>query len=280
MALKPPENLARLRAWPGDADVAVALTFDVDAESAWLGEGPEYERRLTTLSQAGYGPVRGLGRILDLLDAHGIKSTFYVPGHTADHYPGSVSEILERGREVGHHGYLHRGTDGLDAAGQRAELEQGLEALARLGVRPHGYRSPSWELTLETLAFLGEMGFSYESSMMRDDRPYWVDAGGRPLLELPGHWSLDDWPFLGYTAYHGGLLTDPQAVERIWLEEFASAREEDGRLVTYTMHPEVIGRGYCLRMLERIIVAMRQQGRPWFTTHAEVAALAEPAGSG
>ena len=50
------------------------------------------------------------------------------------------------------------------------------------------------------------MGFSYESSMMRDDRPYWVDAGGRPLLELPGHWSLDDWPFLGYTAYHGGLL--------------------------------------------------------------------------
>ena len=136
-ASKPPENLARLRAWPGDADVAVALTFDVDAESAWLGEGPEYERRLTTLSQAGYGPVRGLGRIFDLLDAHGIKSTFDVPGHTADHYPGSVSEILERGHEVGHHGYLHRGTDGLDAASQRAELEQGLEALARLGVRPH-----------------------------------------------------------------------------------------------------------------------------------------------
>jgi peptidoglycan-N-acetylglucosamine deacetylase len=275
MALPPPEHLARLRAWPGDADIAVALTFDVDAESAWLGEGPEYERRLTTLSQAGYGPVRGLGRILDLLDAHGIRSTFYVPGHTADHYPDSVTEILERGHEVGHHGYLHRGTDGLDASGQRAELEQGLDALARLGVRPHGYRSPSWELTPETLAFLGEMGFSYESSMMRDDRPYWVDAGGRPLLELPGHWSLDDWPFLGYTAYSGGQLADPRAVERIWLEEFASARGEDGRLVTYTMHPEVMGRGYCLRMLERIIVAMRDQGRPWFTTHAEVAALAE-----
>ena len=280
MALRPPENLARLRAWPGDADVAVALTFDVDAESAWLGEGPEYERRLTTLSQAGYGPVRGLGRILDLLDAHDITSTFYVPGHTADHYPDSVSEIIERGHEVGHHGYLHRGTDGLDACRQRAELEQGLEALSRLGVRPHGYRSPSWELTPETLAFLGEMGFSYESSMMRDDRPYWVDAGGRPLLELPGHWSLDDWPFLGYTAYQGGLLADPQAVERIWLEEFASAQAEDGRLVTYTMHPEVIGRGYCLRMLERIIVTMRDHGRPWFTTHAEIAALAAPPGSG
>ncbi len=216
MALRPPETLAQLRAWPGDADVAVALTFDVDAESAWLGEGPAYERRLTTLSQAGYGPVRGLGRILDLLDAQEIKSTFYVPGHTADHF------------------------------------------------------------TPETLAFLGEMGFSYDSSLMRDDRPYWENSGGQPLLELPVHWSLDDWPFFGYTAYHGGLLADPQAVERIWLEEFAAARA-DGRLVTYTMHPEVIGRGYCLRMLERIILAMRDHGQPWFATHAEIAALAQPA---
>jgi hypothetical protein len=44
---------AQLQAWPGGADVAVALTFDVDAESAWLGAGHEYASRLTTLSQAG-----------------------------------------------------------------------------------------------------------------------------------------------------------------------------------------------------------------------------------
>jgi hypothetical protein len=26
--------------WPGGAQVAVALTFDVDGEAPWLGEGP------------------------------------------------------------------------------------------------------------------------------------------------------------------------------------------------------------------------------------------------
>ena len=38
------DTAAVFGAWPGDAEVAVALTFDVDGEAAWLGEGPEYGR--------------------------------------------------------------------------------------------------------------------------------------------------------------------------------------------------------------------------------------------
>src|SRR5215471_20939880 len=130
---------AQFPAWPDGAEVAVALTFDVDGEAPWLSEGPEYARRLTMLSQARFGPARGLGRILALLDELSVTATFYVPGHTADQHPGAVEAILAGGHEVGHHGYLHRGTDGLDAAAQRAELEEGLTALGKLGVRPDGY---------------------------------------------------------------------------------------------------------------------------------------------
>jgi peptidoglycan/xylan/chitin deacetylase (PgdA/CDA1 family) len=259
--------------WPGGAEVAVALTFDVDGQAPWLSEGPEYTRRLSTLSQGRFGPERGLGRILELLAGLGLPATFYVPGHTADQHPGAVAAILAGGHEVAHHGYLHRGTDGLDAAAQRAELEEGLVALDRAGVRPEGYRSPGWELTPPTLDLLAELGFSYESSLMADDRPYWVSSAGRPLLELPGHWSLCDWPYFGYTPYHGGLLADPAAVERIWLDEYESARQE-GRVLTLTMHPEAIGRGYLARMLERVVTAMLDRGRPWFATHAQIAALA------
>ena len=260
-------------AWPGGAEVAVALTFDVDGEAPWLGEGIHNERRLTLLSQGRYGPVRGLGRILDLLAELDIRATFYVPGHTADHHPEAVTAILAGGHEVGHHGYLHLGTEDLDAGGQRGELEAGLAALARHGVRPAGYRSPGWELTPETLALLAGLGFTYDSSLMADDRPYWETSGTEPLLELPGHWSLCDWPFFGWTPYHGGLLADPARVERIWLEEYESARQEH-RAITYTMHPEAIGRGYLLRMLRRVITGMLDRGRPWFATHAQIAALA------
>ena len=85
---------ARFPAWPGDAEVAVALTFDVDGEAPWLSEGPEYARRLTTLSQGRFGPARGLGRILTLLAGLDVTATFYVPGHTADQHPGAVEAIL------------------------------------------------------------------------------------------------------------------------------------------------------------------------------------------
>jgi hypothetical protein len=125
----------------------------------------------------------------------------------------------------------------------------------------------------ETLGMLPVFGFGYDSSLMADDRPYWEISGSAPLLELPGHWSLCDWPYFGFTPYHGGLLADPAAVERIWIEEFESARAEH-RLVTYTMHPEAIGRGYLIRLLDRVITEMVERGRPWFATHAQIAALA------
>jgi len=266
---------AKFPGWPDGADSAVALTFDVDGEAPWLGEGTEYSRRLTALSQGRFGPQRGLGRVLALLAEHGITATFYVPGHTADHHPDAMAAILAAGHEVAHHGYLHLASEGLDAGGQRAELERGLTALGKHGIRPLGYRSPGWELMPETLGMLAELGFGYDSSLMADDRPYWVASGSAPLLELPGHWSLCDWPYFGWTPYHGGLLADPARVESIWLEEFESARAER-RLVTYTMHPEAVGRGYLIRMLDRVITAMRERGSPWFVTHAEIAALARP----
>jgi peptidoglycan/xylan/chitin deacetylase (PgdA/CDA1 family) len=102
-----------------------------------------------------------------------------VPGHTADHHPDAVAAILAGGHEVGHHGYLHRSSETLDVSGQRAELEQGLTALGRHGVRPLGYRSPGWELTPDTLGMLAELGFSYDS-VRRQERRSPGDWTGSP----------------------------------------------------------------------------------------------------
>ena len=87
-------------AWPGSADVAVSLTFDVDAEAGWIGTGRPYEHRLTALSEARYGVVRGLPRIMDLLRSHDVRGTFFVPGLTAQRYPDAVAAIVAAGREL------------------------------------------------------------------------------------------------------------------------------------------------------------------------------------
>jgi hypothetical protein len=63
--------------FPGGASTAVSLTVDVDAEAGWLGEGAEYSRRLTILSEGRYGVVRGIPRILELLRRYEIPATFF-----------------------------------------------------------------------------------------------------------------------------------------------------------------------------------------------------------
>jgi peptidoglycan/xylan/chitin deacetylase (PgdA/CDA1 family) len=260
-------------AWPRAAEVAVSLTFDVDAESGWLQAGPEYERRLSTLSDARYGVVRGLPRILSLLDQLEVPATFYIPGDTAIRHTAALQSILAAGHEVGHHGHRHLASHTIDAATQRAEMVDGLAALREhLGVEPRGYRSPAWELTPDTFELLLEFGFAYDSSCMGDDRPYLEQLDGRTLFEFPVHWHLDDWPYLAWHPSTSGNLTPPSQVKEMWLAEFEVAAAER-RHITYTMHPEVTGRGLRAVMLNDLIVEMRERANVWFASHREVHAF-------
>ena len=134
--------------WPDGKRCAVALTFDEDGECVPLIYDPENaNRRLTLQSEATYGPNVGIPRILDLLDQHGIRASFFIPGFIAEHHPDLVREMIARGHEVGHHGYLHERPDFVDEDEEERIMIRGLEVLESItGVRPVGYRSPAWEL--------------------------------------------------------------------------------------------------------------------------------------
>jgi peptidoglycan/xylan/chitin deacetylase (PgdA/CDA1 family) len=245
---------------PGGA--TVCLTFDVDAEAGLGADAQAAAGLLSTLSERRFGAVRGLPRILDLLAALELPATFYVPGATVERHRDSIAAIVEAGHEVGHHGHLHLRDADLSPAERRAEIERGLAALGLIGVVPEGYRSPAWELTAETLELLSEHGFRYDSSCMGDDRPYWEGK----MLELPVHWSLDDWPFFGLGPGRAG---DVELWRRTWAAELDQAAEE-GRLVTLTMHPEIIGRGYRISALAELLRDTRERGLR-FACHRDVA---------
>ncbi|MGE0066580.1 MAG: polysaccharide deacetylase [Solirubrobacterales bacterium] len=262
--------------WPGGAAVAVSFSFDVDAESGFLGEGDEYARRITALSEGAFGVRRGVPRILELLARWRVPATFFVPGDTAERHPGLCSTLLEAGHEIGHHGYLHLRSDKVSAEAQRLEVERGLAALAAAGAPvPRGYRSTSWELTPETFALLREHGFAYDSSCMGDDRPYLQEWEGERILELPVHWSLDDWPRFGWMIDGGGNVADVAELLSAWLGEYRAARSE-GRHVTFTMHPEVIGRAYRFSAFETLVETIAADHGVWFARLDEVAAHVGP----
>jgi peptidoglycan-N-acetylglucosamine deacetylase len=202
-----------------------------------------------------------------VLAEHGVAGTFYVPGAVAERDAGLVREIAAAGHEVGHHGHRHLPAHTLDADAQREEIERGLAALQDcLGMRVSGYRSPAWELTPITLALLGEHGFTHDSSLMGDDRPHRLHAGERTLAELPVHWSLDDVPYLAWAPETGGHLGHPDALLAAWIAEHDAA-EREHRHLTYTMHPEIIGRAGRIDLLRRVLDHLHTHHTPTHTHH-------------
>jgi len=255
--------------------VAVALTFDFDAESVWLGAmGTDTP---SALSRGAYGATEGVPRILQLLAEYDLPATFFIPGDTAERHPGETRAIADGGYEIGHHGYLHEPPTTLTEPEERRMIERGLEALlAVTGQTPTGYRSPSWELSRSTYRLLAEYGLTYDASQLGADRPYWVeDQGVRTgIVELPGAWELTDsahFLFSYFPEYRVGLAA-PSAVAEIWRGDFDGAYEEGGDICyILTMHPQIIGRHHRMRMLRGLLEHILSHDGVWFTTMAGLA---------
>lgn len=261
--------------WPENVRAAAAFTFDVDAESGVLSFAPEAADRLSVMSHQSYGPLHGVPRLLRILERNGIRSTFFVPGYTADRYPDVVRAIADAGHEIAHHGYLHESVIGMTEAQEREAIERGLESLERItGQRPAGYRAPMWELNYRSPGLLGEYGFAYDSSLFDSDVPYVIDAGGqRTLVEIPIQWSLDDWEQYAYLPdlTGSGLIESPTKVTEMWRLELDAAHAE-GTTFVLTNHPFLSGRPSRARALEELIQYAKQLDGVWVASLGEIAA--------
>ena len=125
-------------------DFLVCITFDYDNVSSTIARGGITP---TLLSRGEFG-VTGASRIVDLLAAEQVPSTWFIPGHTIETYPASVAAVRDAGCEIEHHGWTHRVPSTLTREQENEELVRGIEAIQTLtGRRPIGYRSPAWDLS-------------------------------------------------------------------------------------------------------------------------------------
>jgi peptidoglycan/xylan/chitin deacetylase (PgdA/CDA1 family) len=249
-----------------DPHLSVAITVDHDAISDSIRRGDS----VVKLSHAEFGPRVGAKRILDLLEYRGIPATWFVPGHTLTTFTDDTAAIVDGGHELACHGWFHEDFAELSAGEQEDVLGRSMAAArAVTGAAPAGFRAPYWSLGADTLGLVEAAGLRYDSSLMADDyRPYWIRSGdrhstdegttwGEPsgLVEVPVYWAMDDWPHFEPGPGRPGLSA-PSAVLEIWTEELRYAHEHaPGGLVMVTVHPECIGRGHRMAMLEHFIDA-------------------------
>jgi polysaccharide deacetylase family protein (PEP-CTERM system associated) len=107
--------------------------------------------------------------VLDLLDDHGAKGTFFVLGWVAERFPSLVREIKGRGHEVACHGYGHELVYRIGPENFRRDIRRARQLLEDItGGRVNGYRAPSFSITRESawaIDIIIEEGFLYDSSL-------------------------------------------------------------------------------------------------------------------
>src|SRR3954471_4884867 len=101
----------------------------------------------TAISRGEYDIVV-IPRLVALLKRHGIKATFFTPGHTIDSTPEAVMPYIESGHELAHHGWTHRLPVSLSREEEEEEIVRGNNSIKRVsGQKARGYRSPAWDLS-------------------------------------------------------------------------------------------------------------------------------------
>jgi peptidoglycan/xylan/chitin deacetylase (PgdA/CDA1 family) len=263
--------------WPNGGRVAVALSFDLDAETLFLRANLLSPQ---PLSRGEYGARVGTPRILQLLEKHKIPSSFFIPQIAAQLHPEAIDAVVKSPlkHEIGVHGWVHEVLSSLTGNEERVLTKRAFDFWTeRLGRKPVGIRCPSWDFTKDTLSLIQELGFLYDSSLMGDDRPYEIVAEGKPtgIVELPVEWILDDFAYYSYDRpNYAYLRMSDSAVYEVYKGEFDKAYEE-GTMFLLTMHPQITGHRSRIIVLEKLVAYMKSKPGVWFATHEQIARAAK-----
>jgi peptidoglycan/xylan/chitin deacetylase (PgdA/CDA1 family)/GT2 family glycosyltransferase len=186
-------------------DRTVALTFDDGPDPEWTPQ------------------------VLDVLDRHHVKATFFVTGTHAAEHPGLIREILDRGHEIGNHTATH------------------------VDVRGAGSSRTNLELRLTDVALAGAAGV--QTSLFRP-----------PYSATPD--SVDDLAWQADTAIgaQGRLIVLSDLDSRDWeqpgtakIVENSKPRDDRGAVVL--MHDAGGDRSQTVAALDRLIPELQSDGR-------------------
>lgn len=279
-------------------EIFVSIGVDVDAVAGWLGSYGG-EDSPDDISRGLFAGEVGSPRLLKLFERYGLKTTWFIPGHSVETFPEQMQAVAAAGHEIGIHGYSHENPIAMTPEQEEAVLDRSIELITALaGKRPTGYVAPWWEFSRVTNELLLKKGIKYDHSLMHNDfSPYYVRVGDNwtkidysqqpeswmkplvrgqetDLVEIPANWYLDDLPPMMFIkkAPNSHGFVNPRHLEEMWRDQFDWVyRELDYAVFPITIHPDVSGRPQVLLMLERLIEHIQGLAGVRFATMDEIA---------
>src|ERR1051325_2651667 len=155
-------------------EILCGFGVDVDAVAGWLGSYGG-EDSPDDISRGLFAGEVGSPRLLKLFARLGIKTTWFIPGHSIETFPAEMKEVAEAGHEIGIHGYSHENPIAMTREQEEAVLDKCIDLVTQLsGRRPTGYVAPWWEFSTVTNELLLERGIN----RLRKKSPFACFEGG------------------------------------------------------------------------------------------------------
>ncbi len=268
--------------WPGGARVALSIVVNVE-EGAELSiasgderneSGPETGQLvegapdLCMESHFAYGSRVGLWRVLDVLDAYGVKATFNSCARAVAVTPALAAAPAARGHEVSAHGWRWQMHAGMEEATERAVIAQVVATLSEhAGTRPVGWHTKSASSVNTRRLLLEEGGFLYDSDCYDDDLPRLVPGPQRPHVILPYAFDTNDMRFRP-----GQGFVFAEDFSRYCIAAFDRLMKEGGRMMSIGLHLRTIGRPARIGALEQILDHVAAAGdKVWVARRRDIA---------
>lgn len=251
--------------WPNGAKAAISFTMDN------LGEAQDVNQGTWTAPFGSHPSVTDqLPRMLAMLDAHGIRATYFVEAWSLGVYGAVVRDLQRRGHEVAWHGYQHERWHTFTEADEQRNFARSFEAAREFGVEYEGLRPPGGSVNERTWELLRQHGVKYVSPLGKLE----VRDG---IVVLPFDWrDVDAFyymdKFTSIREAHGeqaGVLP-PHAFEEHLLATIQQVVDSGG-YASILFHPFLQTSDEKLAVMDRVLARLASDSSVWCAPCRDVA---------
>jgi len=162
--------------------------------------------------------------ILDMLDFHEQKASFFCLGEVAKFSPGVIKCIAERGHDIGCHSHNHKLASTMSEEEFNNDLKLALDSIeSEIGEKVKIYRAPAFSVTQDNLWVLDallDQGIEVDASIFSASR----DFGGNSDIEItrpvkiitPLGNSIKEFPMSVYAVFGQKLVLTGGGYFRLW----------------------------------------------------------------
>lgn len=272
--------------WPNGARLAVSivLNYEEGSERSFALDDPDQEtgtewgtyqypvdvRNLAMESMYEYGSRVGVWRLFEIADKLGVPLTIFGCALAFELNPEVAAYVRSSAHEVCSHGYRWEEVFRLSAEEESAGIKRAVASFERtIGRRPVGWycRYGPSERTRELLC--AEGGFLYDSDSYADDAPYFVQCQGEERLVVP--YAPDSNDFRFWQANGPATAAMMTSYLQDTFDELYRESARTPRMMSFGLHPRIIGRPGRTRVLRDFIEYARGHDDVWFATREQIA---------